>query len=256
MSTGRIAALYRFPVKGFSPEALSSARLDAGGNFPDDRLFAVENGPSGFDVSAPAHISKQKFTVLARAAEIAKLRTRYNEVSGDLEAMFDDSEVRHVFALKDGAGRNDFAKFLSEHFSEQFSGALKVIEGPGGHRFTDHHSGKVSLLNLASLGVLSEAVGQVIDPDRFRMNIHLTGLEAWAEDNWQPGDRLRVGGSVLEVLVPTVRCKATHANPETGAYDLNTVPELHKHFGRTTLGLYATILEGGTVAPDDFVERL
>ncbi len=47
---GQIASLYRYPVKGLSPEALDSADLEAGGHFPGDRLFAIENGPSGFDL--------------------------------------------------------------------------------------------------------------------------------------------------------------------------------------------------------------
>ena len=63
--TGHIAALYRHPVKGFTPERLSHAELTAGGPFPCDRLYAVENGPSGFDPCAPGLIPKQKFTVLA-----------------------------------------------------------------------------------------------------------------------------------------------------------------------------------------------
>ncbi len=33
----RIAALYRHPVKGLSPEPLDEAQLEPGGYFPDDR---------------------------------------------------------------------------------------------------------------------------------------------------------------------------------------------------------------------------
>ena len=49
----RIASLYRHPVKGFTPERLTSAMLEAGACFPCDRLYAVEDGPSGFDPAAP-----------------------------------------------------------------------------------------------------------------------------------------------------------------------------------------------------------
>ena len=78
--TGHIAALYRHPVKGFTPERLDQAQLTVGGPFPCDRLYAVENGPSGFDPAAPAYIPKQKFTVLMSIAEVAKARTRYDEI--------------------------------------------------------------------------------------------------------------------------------------------------------------------------------
>ena len=47
-----VASLYRYPVKGLSPERVSRAGLLEGGYFPGDRLYAVENGPSGFDPHA------------------------------------------------------------------------------------------------------------------------------------------------------------------------------------------------------------
>ena len=45
----RVAALYRYPFKGLSPEPLERVSLKAGEFFPDDRLYAIENGPSGYD---------------------------------------------------------------------------------------------------------------------------------------------------------------------------------------------------------------
>jgi hypothetical protein len=35
--------------------------LAPGETVPGDRLYAIENGPSGFDPSAPAYLSKQHF---------------------------------------------------------------------------------------------------------------------------------------------------------------------------------------------------
>ena len=56
---GRIASLWRHPVKGFTPERVAEATLTAGGFFPCDRIYAVEDGPSGFDAGAPAWVPKQ-----------------------------------------------------------------------------------------------------------------------------------------------------------------------------------------------------
>src|ERR1700730_15411458 len=58
VNVGRIASLYRYPVKGFSPERIASTELTAGNYFPCDRLYAVENGPSGFDPAAAAFVPK------------------------------------------------------------------------------------------------------------------------------------------------------------------------------------------------------
>ena len=82
--TGRIAALFRHPVKGFTPEALEAVSLAAGETFPGDRMFAVEDGPSGFDPAHPAHVSKMKFAVLAKIPELARARTLYDDDSGHL----------------------------------------------------------------------------------------------------------------------------------------------------------------------------
>ena len=77
-----VAALYRHPVKGFTPERLTHADLQDGQTFPCDRLFAVENGPSGFDPSEPAWITKMKFTVLATLPQVALAATAYDEATG------------------------------------------------------------------------------------------------------------------------------------------------------------------------------
>ena len=38
---GRVEALYRYPVKGFSAEALGSVELQPGATIPFDRAYAV-----------------------------------------------------------------------------------------------------------------------------------------------------------------------------------------------------------------------
>ena len=247
-----IAALYRHPVKGFSPEILQSAELIAGKAFPCDRLFAVEDGPSGFDISAPRHISKMRFAVLARSARLARLGTHYEADTGVFCVTLPD-DAKHEFNLLELSGREAFAAFLADYLTPDFKGRLNVLQTVGDHRFMDHHSGDISILNLASLRALSDQLGQDISPLRFRMNIHLDGLEAWSEDALQPGARFQLGAAELEVVSPTRRCKATHANPVTGDYDLDLVPELRRHFDRVTLGFYARVIKSRTVSVcDDF----
>jgi len=57
----RISALYRYPVKGLSPERLARVTLTPGDPMPHDRRYAIENGPSGFDPAAPVHLPKIVF---------------------------------------------------------------------------------------------------------------------------------------------------------------------------------------------------
>jgi uncharacterized protein YcbX len=61
-----VRAIYRYPVKGLSPQGLERARLTPGQTVPADRLYAIENGPCGFDPAAPAYFPKQRFLMLMR----------------------------------------------------------------------------------------------------------------------------------------------------------------------------------------------
>ena len=44
-----ITAIYRYPVKGLTPEHLARTPLVPGQTLLADRRYAIENGPSGFD---------------------------------------------------------------------------------------------------------------------------------------------------------------------------------------------------------------
>ena len=69
-----VRAIYRYPVKGLSPEALDRVAVRPGETLPADRLYAIENGPSGFDPAAPAHLHKIQFLMLMRNERLASLR--------------------------------------------------------------------------------------------------------------------------------------------------------------------------------------
>ena len=54
----RIEAIYRYPVKGLSPQPLPRTTLSPGLTIAADRLYAIENGPAGFDPAAPSYFPK------------------------------------------------------------------------------------------------------------------------------------------------------------------------------------------------------
>ena len=60
----RIAGLYRYPVKGLTPEPLPTTALKVGQTLQADRRYAIENGPSGFDPAAPKWMPKPHFLML------------------------------------------------------------------------------------------------------------------------------------------------------------------------------------------------
>lgn len=251
MNAARIASLHRHPVKGFTPERLASAMLEAGACFPHDRLYAVEDGPSGFDPAAPAHLSKMKFAVLAKIPAVAKARTRYDEATGVFAAQ---AEGMADFAgdLRTEAGRTRLEAWLTELLGDDIRGPLKVIEGPGAHRFMDSRSGFVSIVNLASVRDLEQRLGKTLDPLRFRANLYVEGWPAWVENDWT-GRTLSIGSATAEVLKPTVRCAATHVDPTTGERDVDLVKALFDHYGHMFCGIYVNVTGGGAVCEGDAV---
>ncbi len=108
-------------MKGLSPEPQESALLEAGGYWPGDRLFAIENGPSGFDPAAPTHEPKIKFLMLMRNAALARLATRYDDASGELVIAHEGREAaRGNLATQEG--RAVIESFLAGFCAEEMRG--------------------------------------------------------------------------------------------------------------------------------------
>lgn len=249
--TGHVAAIYRHPVKGFTPERLDHVDLTPGAGVACDRIYAVENGPSGYDPAAPAFLPKTKFTVLMNIPKVAAARTRYDDATGVLHA---EAAGLPAFAgsLRDAAGREAFAGWLAGLLGDEAQGPLRVVEATGDFRFTDHPAGHVSIINLASVRDLSEKMGVELDPLRFRANLYVDGWPAWVENDWT-GRPLMVGWAKASVFKPIVRCAATHVDPTTARRDLDVVKALFDNYGHMNCGIYVHVTAAGRVGLGDAV---
>lgn len=242
----RVASLYRYPVKGLSPERLSQAELQAGGYFPGDRLFAIENGPSGFDPAAPEHQPKIKYLMLMRNEALARLRTRYEDPSGELVIAHAGSEIRIATAAE--TGRERLAGFLRSYMPDALRGEPRLLAAPDGYRFTDSRSGFVSIINLASVADLEARLGVPVDPLRFRGNVMVEGLPAWAELDLVERELVAPSGLRLRVIKRIERCAATNVDPETGIRDLQIPKALMQGYGHVDCGIYCRVVAAGTLA--------
>jgi len=249
----RIASLQRYPVKGLSPETLSSVALTKGDYFPGDRLFAVENGPAGFDPENPQHQPKIKFLMLMRNESLARLRTRYLDA---ITTLFVEEGGREVARgdLSTREGRLAIEAFLRRFMPKELRGPPKVLTAPEGFRFTDSRRGYVSLINLASVRELEAVVGAAVDPLRFRGNIHIDGLAPWAEFDLVGQVLTTPSGVRLKVTKRIERCAATNVDPHTGIRDLEIPKSLMKAYGHFDCGIYAEVLSGGSLAVDERFE--
>jgi uncharacterized protein YcbX len=240
----RIASLYRYPVKGLSPERLTSAELTAGRYFPGDRLFAIENGPSGFDPAEPVHQPKIKYLMLMRNEVLARLRTRYDDDSGALVIDLDGREVLRADTAT-SEGREQIAAFFEDFMPEELRGKPQLLTAPPSYRFTDSRSGFVSIINLASVADLESRIGAPVDPLRFRGNIMVEGLDAWAELDLAGQELTTSSGVRLRGIKRIERCAATNVDPVTAARDMQIPKALMQAYGHVDCGLYCEVLDGG-----------
>lgn len=79
-----VDSIYRYPVKGLTPEKMDSVTLAPGETLPFDRAFAIENGPGRFDPANPRHLPKITFLMLMRDERLAALDARFDDTTQTL----------------------------------------------------------------------------------------------------------------------------------------------------------------------------
>jgi uncharacterized protein YcbX len=240
-----ITALYRYPVKGFSPEPLQSAEIAAGGTIPFDRAFAIENGPSGFDPAAPAHLPKIAFLMLMRNERLGGFQTRFDDGTGAL-TVEKGGAICVSGSLRTETGRTAIEAWIARAFTGELRGPPKIVTADG-HSFSDRRAKVLHLVNLASIRDLEKRLGQPVDPLRFRPNIVIDGAEPFAEFDWV-GKRLRLPGIVLAGESRTQRCTATNVDPVTGDRDMQIPRTLMGFYGHEDFGIYLVAKSGGAIS--------
>lgn len=260
----RVAALYRHPVKGLTPESCEGLDVLPEGRIAGDRALAFRFADSGL----PPHAWSKKygFAVLVNAPGVAKLAARFDPRSRRLTIAHDG--VLLADESIDGEGREKLAAAVERYVlalpDNPLSGRqerlpLQLIGDGVTPRYQDSESGQVTLHSRASVAALGDALGAAaLDETRFRSNIAIDGVPAWTENDWI-GRRLRIGEVELEAVKNKVRCLATHANPQTGERDLPVMQTLTRAFSQAEPTLAIGLLTrgaGGTIRVGDTVELL
>ncbi len=245
-----IAALYRYPVKGMTPEAIARVTLEAGGTMPFDRAYAIENGPGRFDPANPRHLPKINFLMLMRNERLASLEARFEDATQTLTILRGGKQVARG-DLSSPLGRRLIEQFLAAYMSTALRGAPRIVSASG-HSFSDVAAKCLHVVNLASVREVERVAGRSIDPLRFRANVHIEGLAPFEEIGWV-GKTLLLGGVKMRVFDRTIRCEATNVDPSTATRDMAIPALLQRTWGRTDFGVYALIAEGGDIAVGDAV---
>ena len=233
----RVVALYRYPVKGLTPEACETLTVLEEGRIAGDRALGFRFA----SCTAPdeAWSRKYEFVALVNTPGLARLEVRLDHRAMRLrlasesaflaEDALDERGRRHV-----AAALQDYVLALDENplAGHPERCPLRLVGDGVRPRYQDNEAGQVTLHSRESLAALAAASGdETLDERRFRTNIVIEGVHPWAEQDWV-GRTIRVGGVELDVVKPKVRCLATHANPATGERDLPVMQILVRAFGQ------------------------
>lgn len=245
--------IWRYPVKGLAGEQLESVTLEAGKTLPQDRRFALAHGASQFNPANPDWAPKTSFYVLATDEKLAQLTLAYDEESGILTLFRRGKQVARGNPSDKVVGQALLNQFLGSFLSGLGKGNPKVIEA--GRPMTDVPDQWISIINEDSIRDLERVAREPVDPRRFRANLLITGAPAWQEFVWV-GQKIKIGGVELLVKERIERCPATNVNPETAERDMNVPLTLRRGFRHACMGVYAEVLNDGTLTPGQEVSVL
>lgn len=260
----RVAALYRYPIKGFTPERHDELTVQPDGRVAGDRVLAFRFA----DAAEPEqrdgldYWPKSKGLALESFPSLAALRVAYDHDSRRVRITHDDSLL--VDAVLDAEGRAELTEIVTAFVLDspewkqlQRPGRLPlVLVGDGEHaRFQDRSRGFVTVHSEASVNALNDVVpnkapGLVLDDRRFRSNVVIDGVDAWDDLAWT--GEVRIGDLRFTAEGPIVRCLATHANPDTGIRDARVLTTLTREIGLSEPSLgRLLLLQGVSGSVDD-----
>lgn len=249
-----ISDLLRYPVKGLSPDALSTTTLSVDAAMPGDRRFAIAHGSAPISPAHPEWLKKAFFLQLMSNPRIALLETKWNEETGEL-SLLRGGRVVSRGSVTEQTGRTVIEQFFAAFLKADMRGGSPRLVDFGERSFTDMEQEWISIIGRPSIADLERVVGVPVDPQRFRANVLLEGTRPWEEFEWV-GKTIKLGGVTLFVEQRIGRCMATHANPVTGERDIAVTNDLMRGFGHDNCGIYARVIEAGTVSVGDTVRVL
>jgi uncharacterized protein YcbX len=244
----RVARLVRHPIKSAGHEEVPAVRLIAGAAFPFDRVWAVAHAAARLE-EPPAWAPKLNFLRGWGSADLMAIACTSDGMA--TVTLSHPDRPTGTFRPDDPDDAARLLAWLTPLWPATRPEPGRVIRVPG-QAMTDQDQPLVSINSTTSLTDLSARIGQDLSPHRFRGNIWVDGWAPWAEHTLV-GREISVGGATLRVEDVIDRCRATHANPATGAADADILGTLEGAFGHTDFGIFARVVTGGTVGIGDEV---
>lgn len=251
--TAHVAEIWRHPIKSHGRESLTHVLLTEGKPLPWDRRWAVAHERSCFDHQSPSWQPPNEFKRVAHSPSLQAITVRCDMPAQRITL----SHPNRPDLTIDPDNENEALDFIQWVMPISHGGRLlpaRLVRVPG-RAMTDTSFPSVSLINMNSHREVSARLGQKLSPQRWRGNLVLENLPAFAEREWI-GKRLRVGMAELEIREYIGRCAATRASTRTGERDADTLGALKDILGVAEMGVYAVVVKTGDLRTGDLAEVL
>ncbi len=211
-----VSQLWKYPFKSGKGQQLQSTQFDNEGMVDDRRLVAIDK--NGLFVTARKHSQLLKMSCTQNEQGWLLEHSSTNEtVQIDRASL---SEQIEGVLWKDNIQGLDAGDEAAAWLSEAIGLDVRIAVWHKASRFSNKYQFETSFSDASPILVTSEAsiekacewAGIETETRRYRPNIVVDGVDAFAEDNWRS---LKIGNAEFEVLDTCVRCVLTTIDPDT-----------------------------------------
>ena len=251
--TGHVAEIWRHPIKSHGRESLMHVLLTEGKAMPWDRRWAVAHERSCFDHERPSWQPCNEFKRVAHSPGLQAIAARCDLRKQTVT--LSHPKLRDLTFNPDDPGQAlDFIQWVMPISHGGRLLPARLVRVPG-QAMTDTSFPSISLINMNSHREVATHLGQKLSPNRWRGNLIVENIDAFAESDWV-GRRVQIGAAVLEIRSAITRCSATQASTRTGERDADTLRALRALVGEAEMGVYGVVIKTGDVRTGDSVEVL
>ena len=249
-----IKYIHYCPVKSLSFQNIKSCNIKKGLGMENDRIFAFSRGmdlqKSKIIEKNPSERKLNNFLTLKNSPVLNKYNFIYNSNKLTLTRL--DKELITI-----SPNNIEERTLLSNKLLEIEKSLMKpinLLQNTEFPFFDTSHSNKIfnsmSLINLNSIKDFEKKINEKIEPQRFRANFYIDGIDAWEERNWID-KTIKINNVSFKVEKNIPRCVAINLKPNTDDNKLNLLNSLKKNFNHFDMGVYLTSLNDGEVNVGD-----
>jgi len=224
---GRVAALWRYPVKSMAGQPLEAGDVGWHGLAGDRRWAFVQERLVRSDFP---------WLTMRERSDLGQYRPRF----------VDDSrpDKSDTVVLTPGGVELDVA---DPALAAELGGGVRLLRLNRG----TFDAAPLSLISRQTVAALGGLAGLELDPRRFRANLLVDVDAAFAEESWV-GATIRFGGARMRIDQRDERCVIVNIDPVSSQRDPRVLRAIAQNRG-ACLGVYGTPVEPGHVSVGDAV---